>query len=72
MDNVLITIGANLHRLRHNKEEKLETVAKAAGVKHTVISKIENGRYESLSMRLLVKLATYFQVPITDLFSSCS
>jgi transcriptional regulator with XRE-family HTH domain len=69
MEQVLSTIGTNVHRLRHSREEKLETVARAAGVKHTVVSKIENGRYSSLSMRLLIKLADYFDVPVTELLS---
>lgn len=69
MEQILSTIGTNVHRLRHSREEKLETVARAAGVKHTVISKIENGRYGSLSMRLLIKLADYFYVPVTELLS---
>lgn len=72
MEQILNTIGTNVHRLRHRREEKLETVARAAGVKHSVISKIENGRYVSLSMRLMIKLANYFDVPVTELLSPCS
>jgi transcriptional regulator with XRE-family HTH domain len=72
MEQILSTIGSNLHKLRHSKEQKLETVAKAIGVKHSVISKIEHGRYECLNLRLLLKLANYFEVPITDLLSPCS
>ncbi len=66
-NDLLIVIGSNLNRLRYEKNEKIETVAKAIGVHHSVVSKIENGRYNGLNVKMLQKLAKYYQEDITNI-----
>ncbi len=42
-------------------------VAKSIGVSHSVISKIENGRYPFLSLSILLKLANHYNMSITEI-----
>jgi len=60
-------IGEKTYILRHSKRLKITTVANAIGVSHPVISQIENGRYKALSLRLLFRIAEFYEVPIWDL-----
>lgn len=61
-------IGNELYYLRHLKKLKITAVSKDIGISHAVISRIENGRYESLTIGLLKKLADYYEIPIASLF----
>lgn len=40
--------------------QKLTTIEEAIGVSHTVISRIENGRYPCLNLHTLQKLSDYY------------
>ena len=64
------SIGNRLYLIRHSRKEKIEAVAKSIGVSHTVISKIENGRYPGVSVALLAKLADYYQIPFEELIDN--
>lgn len=65
---LLERIGNKLYDLRHARREKLETVAVSVGVTHPVISQVERGVYECLSLELLCKLADYYGVAPEFLF----
>lgn len=61
--NVLLKqIGDILYQARHARKEKITSVAKNIGVSHTVISKIENGKYPALSLQLLHRLVKYYKL----------
>ena len=66
----LQTIGNSLHKVRQEKGEKIEVVAGNIGIDHSVISRIENGRYEGLSIKLLSKITTYYGIDLADLLQS--
>lgn len=61
---MLTTIGQNLHTIRNARKETLQGVASAIGLTHPVISKIENGRYEALTMAMLIKLCNHYDVTL--------
>lgn len=65
---LLVEVGDALYHLRHLKKQKITSVSSDIGISHAVISRIENGRYNSLTLALLHKLAVYYDVPITSLF----
>ncbi|MFT4205218.1 MAG: helix-turn-helix domain-containing protein [Chitinophagaceae bacterium] len=44
----------------------MEAVASEVGVKHPVLSRIENGRYEGLSLALLLKLCNFYKVSLEE------
>lgn len=67
IEDLLANIGDNLHSIRNAKKMTLEAVASEVGVKHPVLSRIENGRYESLNIALLVKLCNYYNVTIEQI-----
>lgn len=62
--DLLKTVGENLHTIRSARKEILDKAADAVGVKHPVISRIENGRYTGLSLELLVKLCNHYKVSL--------
>jgi transcriptional regulator with XRE-family HTH domain len=66
---LLETIGRNLHSIRNARKETLQAVAQAIGITHPVISKIENGRNENLSLALLVKLCNHYEVTLQQIMS---
>lgn len=68
LEVLLAQLGNELYYQRHTTKQKLISVSKAVGVSHGVISRIENGRYEALTLSLLKKLADYYDIPITALF----
>ena len=57
------TIGKNLYAIRNARRETQEGVAATIGIKHPVISKIENGQY-NLTIEMLVKLCNHYEVTI--------
>lgn len=67
--SLLSIIGQNLHTIRNARKETLQAVASEIGVTHPIISKIENGRYESLQLGLLVKLCNHYQITLQQAFS---
>jgi len=73
-ESKLAIIGNIIHSLRMEKNEKLTTVASSIGVSHSVISKIEHGRYKALTVTLLYKIANHFNVSIDTLLpdNDCS
>ena len=54
--------GTIIGAARHNRGDKLDTIARAVGLSKTVLSQIENGRYTSLKMNTVIVLCTYFDV----------
>lgn len=66
MNTVFITIGKNLHTVRHSLKLTLETVAAEVDITHPVLSKIENGRYPGLSLAFLIKLCNYYKITLAQ------
>lgn len=66
---LLTTIGQNLHTIRNARKETLQSVAADIGITHPVISKIENGRYPTLQLGLLVKLCNHYKITLHQAFS---
>lgn len=66
---LLTTIGQNLHTIRNTRKETLQSVAADIGITHPVISKIENGRYPTVQLGLLVKLCNHYKITLQQLFS---
>ncbi len=52
---------------RNLKHLKLITVAKKLNKSHSMISRIENGRYLSFNLALLLKLADYYELELTEI-----
>lgn len=67
--SLLSVIGQNLHTIRNARKETLQSVASDIGITHPIISKIENGRYESLQLGLLVKLCNHYNITIQQALS---
>lgn len=65
----LETIGQNLHSIRNAKKQTLQCVASYIGTSHSVLSKIENGRYPTLKIDLLLKLCNYYDVSLLHVFN---
>lgn len=66
---LLSTLGQNLHTIRNARKETLQSVAADIGISHPVISKIENGRYPTLQIGLLVKLCNHYKITLQQAFS---
>ena len=66
---LLTTIGQNLHTIRNARKETLQAVASEIGITHPIISKIENGRYPSLQLNLLLKLCNHYCVTLQQVLS---
>ena len=66
---LLTTIGQNLHTIRNARKETLQAVAAEIGITHPIISKIENGRYPSLQLNLLLKLCNHYCVTLQQVLS---
>jgi len=62
----LIVVGKKIADARHMRGEKCVTVAKAIGLSHTVISQIENGRYNCVKYTTLLALFRYLEIPMTS------
>lgn len=65
-------VGQKLSDVRKKRNEKIMSVAMSIGVSHSVISKIENGRYPGLSIQLLVVLAQYYNLHLSQIFPNLS
>lgn len=66
-EKCLLNVGQRIADARHLRAEKEETVAKAIGVTHAVISRIENGRYKSLKLETLIKLCNHLNIPVAEI-----
>jgi transcriptional regulator with XRE-family HTH domain len=66
---LLTTIGQNLHTIRNARKETLQAVASEIGITHPIISKIENGRYPSLQLNLLLKLCNHYTITLQQVLS---
>jgi len=67
--SLLITVGQNLHTIRNARKETLQSVAADIGITHPIISKIENGRYPTLQLNLLIKLCNHYKITLQQAFS---
>lgn len=68
LDNVLIKVGEYLRKKRLETDQKILSVSLSVGISHSVISKIENGKYKGLSLKLLLKLIRHYDTPFEDFF----
>lgn len=66
-DDVLQKVGQALFMLRSEKRITLESVSDSIGVSHSVVSKIENGRYPNVSLALLIKFANHYKTSLTNI-----
>lgn len=69
INSLLVTLGQNLHTIRNARKETLQAVATDIGVTHPIISKIENGRYKSLQISLLVILCNHYNITLQQALS---
>jgi transcriptional regulator with XRE-family HTH domain len=69
IQSLLTTIGQNLHTIRNARKETLQSVAADIGITHPIISKIENGRYPTLQLHLLIKLCNHYKITLQQAFS---
>ena len=68
-DKIHLSIGRKLKLLRMFPYKKLTTVAIETGIDKAVLSKIENGKYPSLSIDIAATLCEYYNIPISRLIS---
>lgn len=66
---LLQKIGENLHTIRNARKETLQSVAKSIGITHPVLSKIENGRSDNLSLALLLKICNYYKISMQQVMA---
>jgi transcriptional regulator with XRE-family HTH domain len=66
---LLTTIGQNLHTIRNARKETLQAVGADIGITHPILSKIENGRYPTLQLNLLIKLCNHYQITLQQALS---
>jgi transcriptional regulator with XRE-family HTH domain len=64
----LLHIGKKLLIIRYSRNEKLITVANAVGISHSTLSRVESGKYNGLSIELLMRLTNYYDITIDELF----
>lgn len=69
INSLLKTIGENLHTIRNARKETLQSVAADLGISYPVISKIENGRYKSLQISILIALCNHYNVTLHQILS---
>ena len=67
---LLKVIGEKLRQQRTTRNEKLLTIERALGISHGTISKIENGRYNCLTLMMLTKISGYYQVEVSELLTN--
>jgi transcriptional regulator with XRE-family HTH domain len=67
INSLLTTIGQNLHTIRNARKETLQSVAADIGITHPIISKIENGRYPTIQLNLLIKLCNHYKVTLQEI-----
>lgn len=69
IDTLFATIGNNLHTIRNARKETLQAVASNTGISHPILSKIENGRYNSLRIDILIQLCNYYNISLQQALS---
>ncbi|MDR2206932.1 MAG: helix-turn-helix domain-containing protein [Flavobacteriaceae bacterium] len=67
ISTLLTKIGKNLHTIRNSRKETLQSVAASIGITHPILSKVENGRYKTLQLGLLIKLCSYYEVSLQQI-----
>lgn len=70
LEKLRFNIGRNLAAIRHIKGEKQEGVAEALGSSSSVISRIENGSYDPLTIDFLAQICNYYEVPLTQIMDT--
>lgn len=70
LEKLRFSIGRNLAAIRHIKGEKQESVAEALGSSSSVISRVENGSYEPLTLDFLVQICNYYEVPLSQIMDA--
>jgi transcriptional regulator with XRE-family HTH domain len=69
-DGLYLSIGRKLKLLRmFPAYKKLATVATETGIDKAVLSKIENGKYRSLTVDMIATMCEHYHFPIESLFS---
>jgi|GEM_PF-2613224 len=68
LEQMFVHLGNELYQQRHIRKQKISSVCHDLGISTAVISRIENGRYNALTISLLKKLADYYEVPVPALF----
>lgn len=63
----ILSIGANLKKLRISKKKSLQHVATAANASKAHIWQLENGKSRNPSLELIKRLADYFEVTVASL-----
>jgi DNA-binding Xre family transcriptional regulator len=63
----LEAIGKNISRMHQLREEKETTLAAAIGLSQAAVSRIVNGRYPSLKIMTLLRIAQHYKVDLTEL-----
>lgn len=66
-EHALKHIGAHLHRIRIERQEKQINVARAVNISIPTLSKIESGHYKQLSLKKLHDLAGYYNITIASI-----
>lgn len=65
--SLLTRIGKNLHTVRNSRKETLQSVAESIGITYPVLSKVENGRYKTLQLELLIRLCNHYGVRLQQI-----
>ena len=63
----LKAVGTRLHQLRIDQKIELETVAKAVGISHALLSRIEQGDYD-MYLDLLFEICDYYDTTAREVF----
>lgn len=57
-------LGKEFSEIRHSRNEKQSTVARATGISPATLSKIETGHYIRLNTALITRLADYYNIEV--------
>lgn len=63
-DKLFCIIGQFFKKQRIQRDDKLFAVSSTLKLSHPVISKIENGTYKCLSLKIILKLLEYYGINI--------
>jgi ribosome-binding protein aMBF1 (putative translation factor) len=64
---LLEDIGKTLHEARIQRKEKIINVSSSLRISQAVISRVENGRYKTLNLDLISRLAKYYGIQLNIL-----
>lgn len=68
----MVELGKRLRIAREQRGMTQKQAAQAAGIATDMISRLENGRYQSPGLRTLVRIATGLGATVTDLLPEAS